>query len=646
MADKLVFDLSQEVEGSPQVFIYKQWIKILDNQNTSYSSNQCIIDTSQLSNSNKYFSYREAYLMMPLLLTLTGPARVDPAPPAQPSSAGFAPATAATAVDYAMGFKNWFGTMIHSFTLDMNGTTIIQQTPFINMVNSFRLLTTLSWNDVITQGSTIGFYPDSATAFSVNGFGQANGAGASSVMGSGVCNNSLFSNLPVQAVNGVPAGDGTYVNAPGFANYNSDNGNIGLVKRIQLINLDPDGVVGSYGLAATAFGAPATSTAYQQIIAGGTANLNGIGGSSTGLRNLWKSHITTKVNGGAGGSSMLQISVSAIIYLKHIHPFFSMVPLLKGTFFRMTSFLNNTSVTETISGKVISTVAANNRIGLAQLKSVSNAVGGTTPMMISGSGPATGGCFQLGNGDYIASMYVGATCLNSAQNAINNTGGLLSKSVYLYAPSYVFNPIFESAYLSSPVKSIKYTDYYQYQVTGIGPSSPFNNLITNGIANIKSVLIIPYISATAGSAQAPGCSFCGLPPGVAQYQSPYDTAGSGTTAPFALFTQFNVVISGQNSIYNTEQYAFEHFVDQFKGCNSVNGDMTDGLTSGLIGQLDWESSQCFYYTNVGRQLPVEEAVPKSVQIQGINQSQFTLDLFVFVEYGVGIDVDVLSGARV
>ena len=643
MADKLVFDLSQEVEGSPQVFLRRDWVKILDNQNTSYASNQCIIDTSQLSNSNKYFSYREAYLMMPLLLTLTGPVLNN--------NAGFAPATSASAVDYAMGFKNWFGTMIHSFTLDMNGTTIIQQTPFINMVNSFRLLTTLSWNDVITQGSTIGFYPDSATAFSVNGFGQAvpsplpatTPTAISSVMGSGVCNNSLFSNLPVQAVNGVPAA-GVYANLIGFSNYNSDNGNIGLVKRIQMINLDVDGVVGSYGVLAALAGAPVNPTTYQQIIAGGSAGVAGSGGSSAGLRNLWKSHITTKINAGNGGA-MLQISVSAIIYLKHIHPFFSMVPLLKGTFFRMTSFLNNTSVTETIVGKVIAPDATQ-RTGTATLTSVSNAVGGTCPLMLTGTGPATGGCFNLGNGTYTASMFVGATCLNSAQNSINNTGGLLSKSVYLYAPSYTFNPVFETAYLSSPVKSIKYTDYYQYQVTGVGPSSPFNNLITNGISNIISITIIPYLSANQGTAQAPGCSFCGLPSGVAQYQSPYDTAGSGTTAPFALFSQFNVVISGQNAIYNTEQYAFEHFVDQVKGCNSVNGDMTDGLTSGLIGQLDWESSQCFYYTKVGRQLPVEEAVPKSVQIQGINQSQFTLDLFVFVEYGVGIDVDVLTGARV
>ena len=632
MADKLVFDLSQEVEGSPQVFIRKDWVKILDNMNTNYNSNQCIIDTSQLSNSNKYFSYREAYLMMPLLLTLTGPVVNN--------SAGFAPASAARACDYAMGFKNWFGTMIHSFTLDMNGTTIIQQTPFINMVNSFRLLTTLSWNDVITQGSTIGFYPDSATSFSVNGFGQVAGAAADSVMGSGVCNNSLFSTLPLQSPNGLPNGNGVFDNSPGFSNYNSDIGNIGLVKRIQMINLDPDGVVGSYGISANVNPVPTNFTSYQQIIAGGAV------GTSTGLRNLWKSHITTKLDAGNGGA-MLQISVSAIVYLKHIHPFFSMIPLLKGTFFRMTSFLNNTSVQFNVSGKVIDNVApVNTRIGVSTLTGVTNAVGGTCPLMITGTGPAVGGRFQLGNGAYTASMFVGATCLNSAQNSISSTGGLLSKSVYLYAPSYTFNPVFESAYLSSPVKSIKYSDYYQYVVPGVGPSSPFNNLITNGIANIKSVLIIPYLSATSGSAAAPGCSYCGLPAGVAQYQSPYDTAGSGTTAPFALFTQFNVVISGQNAIYNTEQYAFEHFANQFKGCNAVNGDMTDGLTSSLIGQLDWESSQCFYYTNVGRQLPVEEAVPKSVQIQGINQSQFTLDLFVFIEYGVGVDADVLTGSRV
>ena len=43
MSDKLVFDLAQEVEGSPSVFIRKDWLNILDNQNQNYNNNQHLI---------------------------------------------------------------------------------------------------------------------------------------------------------------------------------------------------------------------------------------------------------------------------------------------------------------------------------------------------------------------------------------------------------------------------------------------------------------------------------------------------------------------------------------------------------------------------------------------------------------------------
>ena len=92
-SDKLVFDLASEIEGSTNVFIKKDWVNILDNMNTNYSSNQSVIDTSQLSNSNKYMSYREAYLLVPMLLTVTNAS----APGA--NNGGFLPATAGTSCD-------------------------------------------------------------------------------------------------------------------------------------------------------------------------------------------------------------------------------------------------------------------------------------------------------------------------------------------------------------------------------------------------------------------------------------------------------------------------------------------------------------------------------------------------------------------
>jgi hypothetical protein len=242
--DKLVFDLSQEVEGSPSVFVKKDWLNILDNQNSNYNSNQSVIDTSQLSNSNKYMSYREGYLAVPMLLTL---ATTDLA-----TAGAFLPATTGTSADYAVGLKNWFGQIVHSLTLDYNGTTTIQQTPYCNMWNSFKLMTSLSWNDVWTQGATIGFFPDDPLAFKFIKNGTATASGM------GVCNNT------------TTLADPTTFGA--FNDYRLGQGNEGFVKRQQYIAYDADGASGD-----------------------GTYGADLLSSSSSSQ--IWKSYISNKING-------------------------------------------------------------------------------------------------------------------------------------------------------------------------------------------------------------------------------------------------------------------------------------------------------------------------------------------------------------
>ena len=106
------------------------------------------------------------------------------------------------------------------------------------------------------------------------------------------------------------------------------------------------------------------------------------------------------------------------------------------------------------------------------------------------------------------------------------------------------------------------------------------------------------------------------------------------------------MVSGQNAIYNTQRYDFEEFNNQFYGCNAVNGGQTSGLNSGLVNSLGFEMEYCYYYVNLERMLPVEESVPKSIQIVGQNISSQALDLFCFIEYGCNISIDILSGGRV
>jgi len=582
--DKLVFDLSQEVEGTPNVFVKKDWLNILDNQNGQYSSNQSVIDTSQLTNSNRYMSYREGYLAVPMLLSL-GTTTLA-------TAGNFDPATAGTSADYAVSLKNWFGQIVHSLTLDYNGTTIIQQTPYCNMWNSFRLMTSMSWNDVWTTGASIGFYPDDPLTFSFQAL-------AGSLSGQGTCNNSdLLIASPV--VSGA------------FNSFSSGQGNIGLTRRSQYINFDTAGVSGS--------------GTFNDLL---TANA---------CSNIWKSFVSSKVNGvNATTQGSFQISIMAVIYLKHLHSFFNSVPLIKGAYMKATLNLNNTSVAFTSTATT----------GLLAINSVSNAVGGVCPLMIASGVAGNGGntlvaqCITNNSAtSYIANISVGAVCLDPTLSTFV-AQGQLSRSIYLYVPAYTFNPVFESAYLSSPIKQIKYTDIYQYQITNIqAQTGQINQLITNGIANIKSVLLLAFYSPLAGTANT------GLPLGLPVFQSPFDTAGCGSQSPMVQLNNFNVVVSGQNIIYNTQQRAYEQFQNQFYGTNAVNGGMTDGLTSGLINRLGFDMIYGSYYVDVSRMLPVEESVPKSIQIIGTNQSSKAIDMYVFVEYGVDVSIDALTGVRV
>jgi len=578
MADTLVFDMSSMAEGTPSVFVRKDWLSILDNQNQNYQGNQSVIDTSQLANSNKYMNYREAYLTVPMVLTLTQTVGAT-------AVVAFAPNTTATSADYAVGLKNWYGSVVHSFTLDYNGTTIIQQTPFCGLWNTFKLMTSLSYQDLITQGSSIGFYPDDAQAFQYTT--------ADSTSGVGVCNNQNSSATPV--VTGA---------------WNSfDVSNSGYLARQQAWNFNPDGLTG----------VGVTNGAFSNLMT--TANLNLV----------WKSYIYNKVNATGANpttvSGVWQAAITAIIKLKHLHSFFERVPLLKGVFMKMTLNLNQSSVSFT-------SAAAG---GILSATTVSSPLGGVSPLMVSSAVASNGGAACFVQGQYIVSLAVGASVLNSAQQAsatMPTQGSPLGRSIMLNVPAYTFNPVFETSYLSSPVKKIVYSDIYQYAIVNqISTGQTFNYLVTNGIANIKSVLVLPYFSSASNGNLTP-------------IQSPYDPAGCGPTSPLCLLTQFNVQISGQNAIYNTERYSYEQFMNQLYGQHAVNGGMTDGLTSGLVGMSDFEMEYCYYYVNVGRMLPVEEAVPKSVSVLGTNTSTKSIDLYIFVEYGVEVSVDILTGARV
>jgi len=535
-------------------------------------------------------------------------------------------------------------------------------------------MTSMSFDDLLTQSAQLGFYPDSPLGWTLCG-AAANASGQSGI---GVCNNNNAASPVV--VSGALASGKSF--------------NEGLIQRQLAWAYDPAALTG-LDIAAQPFSTLLPAASATQI---------------------WKSYVNNKVDQAAdGGFGFIQISISAIIYLKHVASFFERVPLLKGVFMKLTINLNQSSVAFSVATSAtalgvaniavaantgIATVAATavaltpglsfieaggaaitilsqltgpqyglgtyatnwsgaaaiaagnvNILSGAPIRTFANVVptsplGGVQPIMIASAlarpGSMNASAYALPAGNFIASLAVGNRIQNSTQIAnIGVQSGPLSGSVILNVPAYTFNPVFESSYLSSPVKKIVYTDVYQYQIVNtIKPAQNFNNLISNGIANIKSVLVMPFLTgAGANGALVNPWAFSPL-------LSPFDPAGGGPTSPLCLFNQFNVQISGQNAIYNTERYSYEQFQNQLYGTNAVNGGMTDGMTSGLIDAKAFESEYCYYYVDCGRMLPVEEAVPKSINILGLSMNALPIDVFVFVCYGVEVSLDILTGARV
>ena len=567
--DKLVFDLASQATAPPVVFTKKDWVSLMDNQNGQYGNNQSVIDTSQVANSDKFLNYQEAYLTVPMVMTVTSNADDNVLP-------------AALGSDYAFGLKNWFGQIIHSITVDYNSTNIIQQTPYINFWNHFKLMTTLSWQEVLQQGPTIGFYPDDALSFEYYTAVNASGRG--------VCNNSNVR---------------TNISDPVSANYalsntlKSGGGNYGFLKRQTYINYNPAGLSGS--------------GAYSTLQTTASAN------------QLWKSHVFTQIDSATAPAvaGVYQVAINAVIYLRHLHTFFEMIPLVKGAFMNITMLLNNTSATFTTAA------------GDMTLTSVTSAYSATCPFMVASRAAGNGGNV-LGNGGTInVDLSVGSRCLN---NVMAGTAGVTEsplgqRSIFLHVPAYTFDAVALSSYMTDTIKTVSYTDVYHYPVKNVPANGGFNQLITNGIAGLKSILIIPFITSGQN-----GFAY-------EQFSSPFDSAPA-TTGPLIQFSNFNVQISGSNVLYNMQQYSFEEFCNQLHGARGMNSGLTDGLSSGLISYQDFQHLYCLYYVDLSRMRQEDKMISRSVQIQGINRSNLNIDLHVFVEYDKEIKINVFDGSRV
>jgi hypothetical protein len=594
--DNLVFEESINSELSQSEFVDKQWLYINDNNNGSYSS-QIILDTTPLSNAGGYINWSEAFIAIPLVLQL--------------ESAAIASAT--TNADFVLGMKNGYFQILHSLTCDFNNGNIIQQVPFLNVFSSFKCLTSWSDGDVKNWGSVCGFAPDSSRSWiynSVAGDTTIWSAGA----GTGLCNNRLAPVVPILtplAADGTGAGAtnqsySSSVASLDAADYRGQS-NAGLLKRIQYLN---------YGLDANGAG----------TFNNGQVNL--LGGLTMATQ-TFMSYVNTST------ANTRAVIFDAIVRLKDVADFFQKCPLLKGATMRIALNTNQCFFPWKAANLAYTAATGVPSIAPSLLLTASPTIlggGGTCPIMIS----------QSDAGQGLEGL---APTAATTQTAITGKASLSIVRSQFVGGNFMTATIAAQRYLSlTPTKKVVYNDIFQYQFNDV-PTGNFNLLVSNGITNVRGVVVVPFLNQSSNGIT--GAGNWGAAAITDTLLSPFASSG-GTPDPVAL-TNFNIQVSGKNLFLQQLQYTYEQFYEQLVSSNQLNGSLTTSLASGLIGKEDFEFLYRYYYGNVSRSLPSEDGVAKSIQILGTistPQTAVKVNFMVFVEFEREITIDVRTGARI
>lgn len=697
MSDHLVYEDSVSTElYTTSEFVSKQYLYVNDNNNGSYSS-QIVLDTTSLSNSGQWINYQEAFLLMPLVLQFE-------------CSGGNLPTGC---LDWVAGLKNGYWQMIDSMTVQFNNTTVVQQVPFLNVFSSFKAMTSWGKEDIKNWGAICGFYPDTAESWIYNNIKNSNANPSANppvdatfttnnllnTSGTGICNNRNCEYVQINNfLSAFGAGVLTDNNGAIPFSYNINtkctNANVsarhifncGLQKRQSWINFASN---------LTATGTP-SDYVYQlsNALADGADNgfvgsfsISSVSSNQSALvpfasyNTVFQASITTTTSAVVD----VVIQIPAVIRLKDICGFFEKVPLLKGSTMRI--YINTNQCyfqAQYINGQLTSIPTADGTpssvnqtsYGAVSLVTSPYILGGghTNPIMLASMDLGQGGYnvnpLQLADSSATATANpIAATVVNVkfavsivknqfANNFSTSTGTGANCPITqcrLYAPAYTMNPLAETRFLElTPTKKILYNDILQYTFPNQSNSSMINILVSNGVPNIKQVVVVPFISQNYTNGAANNVAYNSMvgtgndatsigvaPTQPASLLSPFSTSGA-TPDPITL-TNFQILISGTTLFIQQLQYNYENFYEQMVSINQLNGSVTTGLGSGLVGYDEWQYLYRYYVGNASRILPSEEGMARSVQVQCTNTSAVPIDLMVFIVYEKEVTINMATG---
>lgn len=606
---------------------------------------------------------------------------------------------------FAMGFKSGFWHLIQSIQISVDGKDLIQMTPNINYFASFVANSTWSDGDVKKWGSILGFYPDSCDSWIFNRSQVACDSGIGVCNNDPFIAPQPYLTSFFKSTDATEAATAASIHTPAAvqANFMSQYGscsagNTGFLQRMKWTNFyDPSLFLGTTGIT---YGRNFHKTTGKDALGVNTGLENRMISETmtfrTAAANVDLSQTSAAVIAvdSRGDSAFRQLHTYCVIRFRDICDLFAKLPISRGLYIRATINLNvGTQVIYTscymdylgngnyIENKVTYSADGLYKTNVPSLqKFVSTFQNYTCPIMLSalktsaltGTGVVAGaaGAVPFYSEWSGIPLYPGTACdygtynrtqlklsvsvvypdLNHhsqlAQTAKDQLKPTHLTSCRVYVPIIELSPALTSDYVTKKEHQIYYRDVISFVFSAASEGS-FTHQLANGLVNAKRLVMIPFFKdesvGTAPAAatyddlkllgHAPICPF--------EPTSPYDSAPA-TTAPGAALSDFQVLISNMNCFQRNYTYTFETFLAEMQGVNSINGGLYMGLQSGQIDYHKWMNNYRYYVVDLSRRLAGDNT-PKSITIQGKNNSIVNIEFHVYVEYERHLTLDIETG---
>jgi len=224
-------------------------------------------------------------------------------------------------------------------------------------------------------------------------------------------------------------------------------------------------------------------------------------------------------------------------------------------------------------------------------------------------------------------VFIGTVPSSSFNSTVFNS--LISspmRACRYYYNSIAIQPSLALDYISSnSAKTVLYDNVYYNTFSNVLKGASFSQLIQSGVSNIKTVILVPLISASVS--------------GFSAYKSPFDPTGGAAGHPISLIN-LQVAVGGQNQLATSLNYLYENFIQQVSKFNKSSSSEY-GVESGLISQQFWNNNR-FYIVNV-RSTEDDLNTPRNVVISFNNNSDVNIDVLCFVVYEDKFVINVATG---